>query len=338
MKHLTRPLAGLCLAALAAFGSPAAADTIKLRVSSYAPAGNFVNEQVIKGFLDRVVADAEGTLDYQLFPGGTLGRNPAEQLKLVQDGIADIAFVVPGFTPGAYDRYGIVEIPGLIHDAREGAAVLAAAHAAGLLETPERTRVLGVFSSDMNAIHLRDPVAGLDGLTGKSLRAVGKPQADGVTILGGVPVTGLASTEVAEAISRGTVDGAVMGAASLDAFRASEVAVQHIRVPMGSAALMLPMNLGTWEKLPAPARAAFEKHGGMAFAEATGAIFHEQDETYFAKITAKPGHSELALDDAARAAYLEKVAAVGRDWAAQGAERKAVYDFAIKTLESLRGE
>lgn len=341
MQRMTRRVAGiglgLTLAALA-FPGGAAAETVKLRFTSYAPATNFLNTEVITGFMDKVVADSEGTLTYQLFPGGTLGRNPAEQIKLVQEGVADAGLVVPAFTPGTYDLYGVVELPGLVEHPVEGATLLALAHEAGVLETPDRTHMLGLFTSEMNGIHLREPIADLDGLKGKRLRTNGAPVVAGVERLGGVPVTGLASTEVAEGVSRGTIDGAVIGPAALDAFRVSEVTRQHMRAPMGASAMMLVMNLNTWNKLPEPAKRAFEKHGGTSFAEFAGTIFARQADEAFARVTAMDGHSEFVFDEATAAGFNARIGDFGPEWAAANPQRAAVYDFAVETLGRIRGQ
>ena len=116
------------LAVAAGAGLPAAAsaqEKVTLRVASFMPPQGFLPEQIVKPFLERVVADSQGTLEFKWYPGGTLGRAPAEQLKLVQDGVADIAVFRPsdgvwylrysGNTPPAGFQWGggaDVPVPG----------------------------------------------------------------------------------------------------------------------------------------------------------------------------------------------------------------------------------
>jgi TRAP-type C4-dicarboxylate transport system substrate-binding protein len=316
----------------------ALAETVTLRVASYAPAGSFPNALIVRPFLDAVVAESEGTLAYQFFEGGTLGRNPAEQLRLVQDGVADMALVLTSFTPGELDPYGVIEIPGLIHDPYEGSVLLAEAYTAGLLPTPDRTHMVGVFSTDVNILNLRNPVENLDGLAGLRIRAVGRPQAGAVELLGAVAIGNITSPETAEAISRGTVDGAVMGGGALEAFRAAEVVRQHIPLPMGAPTFLLPMNQNTWDALPEPARAAFERLGGEAFADFAGTVFTEQGNLSMQRNLALEGHVLLALDEAAMADYSARMQSLGEEFAARGPAFRAVYESALATLERLRGQ
>jgi TRAP-type C4-dicarboxylate transport system substrate-binding protein len=43
-----------------------------------------------------VTKASNGTLKIEVFAGGTLGRNPLQQLKLVQDGVANMAWTAAG--------------------------------------------------------------------------------------------------------------------------------------------------------------------------------------------------------------------------------------------------
>ena len=60
--------------------------------------------------------DSGGTLDIQTFPNGALGRNPGLQSKMLQDGVADIAWVIPSYTPGVYLDDDVFELPNIIQD------------------------------------------------------------------------------------------------------------------------------------------------------------------------------------------------------------------------------
>ena len=51
-----------------------AQQKVTLRVASFMPPQGFLNQAIVIPFLDRVVADSQGTLEYKFYPGGTLGR------------------------------------------------------------------------------------------------------------------------------------------------------------------------------------------------------------------------------------------------------------------------
>lgn len=333
---VVRIRAAAAAAALVLGVAPLAAETVTLRVASFSPAGSFFNSQVLEPFLERVVADSEGTLAYQMFPGGTLGRGAPAQMKLVADGVADMAFVVPAYTPGTFDRWGISEIPGAAATGVESSVGLWRAWEQGLLEAPEGVEVIGLTSSGPNLIHFSTPINSLDDLRGKRVRAAGAAQIAALTALGAVPVSNLSAGEVAEAVSRGVVDGTLMDWTAIRSFRVDQTVSHHAEIGMGTIALMVPMNAATWASLPAPARAAFETHMGEAFARAAGAAFDASETARRADALGRDGATLLELSEEEQARIDGAFAAVLEDWIGGDAGKRAAFESFASTVASIR--
>ena len=98
----------------------------KLKFAVFTPEAEMTHQVVMKPWAERVNKDSNGTLDIQTFPNGALGRNPGLQTKMLQDGVADIAWVIPSYTPGVYLDDDVFELPNIIQDSVEGS--LAAWH------------------------------------------------------------------------------------------------------------------------------------------------------------------------------------------------------------------
>lgn len=256
-------------------GLAAAQEKVTLRVASFMPPQGFLPEVIVKPFLDRVVADSQGTLEIKWYPGGTLGRAPAEQLKLVQDGVVDVAIVIPAYTPGAYENYDVSQLPGLAGDTRSASMALWKSYEAGLLPTPDRVKVLGLVTTASNVLHTRTPVSSLKALAGQKVRAAGGLQMAMVNSAGGAAVGNIRGPEIAEALSRNLLDGVLMDWIGIKEFRVDRLASHHIDYDFGRLATMIPINAAVFEKLPALAKAAFLKHGGLAYAETGGKAFDE---------------------------------------------------------------
>ncbi len=109
---------GLC------FGASAAAQQVKLRFGSFEPPTAPITARVLTPWAKEVSAASGGTLEIEMFAGGTLGRAPAQQIKLLQDGVADVVWTAPAFTPGRFGGYDVVEVPFLIRNVREGGLAL----------------------------------------------------------------------------------------------------------------------------------------------------------------------------------------------------------------------
>jgi TRAP-type C4-dicarboxylate transport system substrate-binding protein len=108
----------LAAAVLAYCATAAYGQTVTLKFATIDPAQGQNVTQVIVPLAKEVSEASGGALKLDIFPGGTLGRNPQQQLKLVVDGVADIAWVIPGYTPGRFDDTEVVELPFLINNAR----------------------------------------------------------------------------------------------------------------------------------------------------------------------------------------------------------------------------
>ncbi|MFZ2069503.1 MAG: hypothetical protein WAV27_26335 [Xanthobacteraceae bacterium] len=85
-----------CALLLFALLPPAsAADPIKLKMAYFSSDRTTTYLAAIAPFVDAVNAEAAGLLQIDVSVSGALGKNPAQQLQLVLDGTADLAFVSP---------------------------------------------------------------------------------------------------------------------------------------------------------------------------------------------------------------------------------------------------
>ena len=89
------------------------AQARELAFGVFVPAASPTVQKVYQPWVDwfnEVGANHDVTI--KLYPGGTLGRNPAAQAELVRDGVADLTITVPSYTPGVYPDYDVFELPG----------------------------------------------------------------------------------------------------------------------------------------------------------------------------------------------------------------------------------
>ena len=178
----------------------------KLKFAVFTPEAEMTHQIVMKPWAERVNKDSNGTLDIQTFPNGALGRNPGLQTKMLQDGVADIAWVIPSYTPGVYLDDDVFELPNIIQDSVEGS--LAAWHLLqqGKLRGYDQYYMIGLFTSSPYTFHTNFPVRKAEDLKGKKIRAVGTISTESVKTLGAVP-EGMPFPQLPEAISRGVIDG-----------------------------------------------------------------------------------------------------------------------------------
>src|SRR5471032_1837437 len=95
------------------------AEPIKLKMAYFSSDREPPYVSVLKPFADDVNRDAHGVIQIEAYPGGTLGRNYAQQAQLVLDGSVDMAWVNPGLTSEQFPDQAVMEFPGLFRDTRE---------------------------------------------------------------------------------------------------------------------------------------------------------------------------------------------------------------------------
>ena len=88
----------------------------------------------------------------QGFWGGTLGKAPTKQYELVKNGVADVTWVLPGYTAGQFPQMGVFELPFLFHNGVEASIVGWKLHEKGLLDGLEDVHLVGFFASEPNAL------------------------------------------------------------------------------------------------------------------------------------------------------------------------------------------
>ena len=111
----------------------AVAGPITLKMAYFSSDRTSTYLAAIKPFVDAVNTEGAGLVQIDVSLSGALGKNPIQQLQLVLDGSADLAFVVPGYTPVHFPDNEVIELPGLFKNIREATLVYTGLVAANCL-------------------------------------------------------------------------------------------------------------------------------------------------------------------------------------------------------------
>lgn len=240
--------------------SAASVDAREMSLATYISANSSFVMDLLTPWTEWINERSGDEFHIQVYAGGTLGRDPNQQDRIVSSGIADISIIVPGRNPGVYPHYSMFELPGYIRSAEEGSFAAWQLHLDGILETGDNLKVLTVWTSDPYIIHGRDPITQLGDIAGRRFRVLGQTQTDTVLALGGVPQA-VSITETPEAISRGTLDGSLADWAVFDVFGIGEVAHHSFTLPLGVISFSTVMNPNSYAELSPAAQALLAEAG-----------------------------------------------------------------------------
>ncbi|KPQ04313.1 MAG: TRAP-type C4-dicarboxylate transport system, periplasmic component [Rhodobacteraceae bacterium HLUCCA12] len=213
-----------------------------LRFADSLPATHLFTREVALPWMEAVTEATGGEVTFEHYPAQQLG-SARDMLSLAQTGVADLAFVVPIYTTDELPLSGIYDLPGGPFTSCEGVeAFLDLATGDGILAReeyePNGVRVLmAVVQPPFQVFTASRPIASIHDLEGLKLRSAGGAQDMTASALGIVPVM-ITAPETAEAISRGTIDGAILASVSVEAYGMTDL-IQYATdgANFGSAAL-----------------------------------------------------------------------------------------------------
>ena len=93
------------------FAGTANAAGLTIKIGTFVPAKSVGVSKVIKPWMEAVSKDVGAELDLRGYWGGSLGRSPFKQYELVKNGVADITWVLPGYTAGQFPQLHVFELP-----------------------------------------------------------------------------------------------------------------------------------------------------------------------------------------------------------------------------------
>lgn len=267
----------------------AQADPIELSFATYIPASsNFITDDLIP-WTEWINERANGEFEIKVYAGGTLGRDPNQQGKLVQDGIADMTAIVPGRSPGEYPNFAIFELPGFAQSSAQGTQAAWEMYNEGQLGEYDSLHVVSVWLGEPSIVFSTGPIESIEDLAGQRVRVAGATQTDTLLAMDAIPQP-VKSSEVAEAISRGVLDAALTDWVVADTFRIPEVTNHVYNIPMGSLPFFLAMNNDTYASLSAEGQALIDE-AGHEWARRQGPFFGEQATAVRAELEASEDHT-----------------------------------------------
>lgn len=324
------------LATATFFGSAAMAEQV-LKLSFFGSPKDPTYSDVLVPWMDAINAEGEGILRIDAFPGGALVRGPAAQAKAVVDGVVDLAWVVPAYTPGRFPDNDVMELSGVFRDVKESSLVFRRLYDRGLLRGYDDFYVPLLSTTHPYAIHTVDPVNTMDDIKGLKLRAGGPVASAAIKALGGVPV-GMPVPSIAENISKGVLDGSGAEWNVMYAFKIIEVAKNHYMQRLGTVPLSVLMNKDSYDGLSDEAKALIDKHSGEGLTRKFGDVHFAIQGARLETTRNNPDHTIVMPSDEDVARWDALMKEVNDEWIASHEKGRELFDAVTEELAKIRAE
>jgi TRAP-type C4-dicarboxylate transport system substrate-binding protein len=315
----TRLLALAACTAAAAAAPPAMAQAVKLRVADSFPTTHWISVNVTRHMMRRVEELTNKAVEFEYYPAEQLGK-AKDLLSLAQSGVADIAYVAPSFVGDKLPLSAVGELPlpsGTASACPLTMAYWSLARPGGLLDktefAPSGVRVIFTLVLPPYQISMKPKFASLKDMKGMKVRTSGAPKELALRKIGAVPVQ-IPTPETYEAMSRGTVDGALMPIGSIPAYGLDKV-VRYFTVGenFGSFVASYVISESKWKTLPANVQAALTQLGPELSKQACE-LADSEEEANIKKLQ-QAGAAIVTLGAADKPALREMQNSVSGEWA-----------------------
>lgn len=279
--HGMNVFAAALFAAAALVSLPGAAQDKKivLRVADQFPTTHFFPRYGIKPWMEQVTKATNGEVQFEHYPAEQLGK-AKDLLSLVQSGVADIVLFAPSYASDKMPLTAALELPGLFDNSCHGTKVLEQlGKGEGILAkreyAPNGVRVLfgGVYPP-YQLVSAKRPIDSPRSIEGMKLRVLGGAMELTVQKLKGTGVK-MASTDAFEAISRGTLDGAIF---SYGVTANYNIPAKYVTQDQGfgAAAAIFIIGENRWKALPEHVKKAMAEAGTAASAKVCAGMDQEE--------------------------------------------------------------
>lgn len=279
--------AALGLALVAQPGS-GRAQQAGLRFSQWLPVGHFTQKDLLHIYFKDVEKATEGRVKIE--PTAKALGAPPRQYQLLVDAIADVAYVVHGYTPGVFPLSEMAELPFLTRSTEANSAAYWRVFEkhfkpAGMHKD---VHTLTVFVHPAGHIYNnRREIKAISDLEGLKIRSPTSLVSDALKMMGAVPVSAPV-TDLREGLAKGIFDGTTFTDEAIYNFNISKFVKHATHIPGGlyTTSFAMAMNADKWKQISAKDQAAVMKLSGETLAKRVGKAWDAQENAAPAKLKA----------------------------------------------------
>lgn len=271
MNFPYRLISASCLALLV-IGSagvrPAAAQTVELKASLFVPPGNVFHRAMV-AWADVLKQKSNGRLLIKIFPAGQMGPAP-RQFDLARTGVADIAVIFTGLTPGRFPLTDLSNVPGLLKGNYASSLALSEIGPTLFASDYPGVKLINIVPIETDIIS-RNEIKSANDLKGKRIRAAGPVQSDVFKALGAVP-TLVQPGDMNDALGKGMVDGLSTAYSGIFSWKLDDVGKFVAEGDMGSVTFATVMNQKSYDSLPPDLQKLIDETSGIGGAKIFGKL------------------------------------------------------------------
>lgn len=330
---------GLLATSILAATGLAQAETVKLRVHHFLPPTAPAQAKFIDPWCAKIKEESQGRLECEIYPAMQLGGSPSQLINQARDGVVDIALTLPGYTPGRFPVSEVFELPFIMKDQKASSRALWDFIQENAMDEFRGVKPVATWLNGAYHIHLRDKkVTTLEDMRGLRVRAPSRLGNQMLQALGATPV-GMPVPQMAESLSRGVIDAAIVPWEVIPSTRAHEMTRFHAEAvaetAMISATVIFVMNERKYNSLPDELKRVIDNNSGRETSAWVSGEF-EAANAAGRNAALSRGNDVYALSGTEMQRWMEATRPVLAGWIddmnKRGANGQALYERAVELI------
>jgi TRAP-type transport system periplasmic protein len=309
-------------AAVASMAAPAivghAQQTVTLKFHTFmAPLSN-VWLSMHKPWMEKVEKESGGRIKFEAYPAMQLGGTPVQLYDQARDGVVDIIWTLPGNTAGRFPRVEVFELPFYMNNAEATSRAYWEYVQTMCPDEFKDTHLIALHVHGPGMFHMKNKqIKTVDDLKGQKVRGPTRQITKMLGYVGATPV-GMPLPSIPDALSKGTIDGAVIPWEVVPSVKVHELTKFHSEFAADAGALytttfVMAMNKAKYDSLPADLKKVIDNNSGI---ETSGWLGKTQqgNDPVGRKSAADRGNNIHVIPATAAAEFKRKAALVEVEW------------------------
>jgi TRAP-type C4-dicarboxylate transport system substrate-binding protein len=227
------------------------------------------------------MAESGGRIAVEIYPSMQLGGKAPQLFEQVKDGVVDVIWTLPSYTPGRFPIVELFELPYIAGSAEATTQALQEFSQTYLEKEFRQVHPLLFHVPTPGIFHtVSKQIKTMEDLKGLKIRNHSAAVTQALQTLGATPV-GMPVPEVPQALTTGVIEGAVIPWEVGKALRLHEMTKYHTQPGADrgfyTSVFLLAMNRAKYDSLPADLKKVIDNNSGMNIARQIGQAYDQAD-------------------------------------------------------------
>jgi len=302
--------AGL-LAAVSCIPLHAQDKQVELRFAHWLPASHALAKLSLEPWAKSVEAASQGSIKVVFYPAQQLGK-AADHYDMSRDGVADMAWVSPGYQAGRFPIFAASELPLLISNASRGSQAVDLWYRK-YAPTEMKDVHYCLAHIHVGSLHTKKAVSKPSEIKGMKVRPSNGTIAQTMTLLGATNVQ-VSAVEARDALDKGVADALTYPWTSLITFGMDKAVKFHTDIPIYAGSFVWTMNKRWYEKLSTTQKKVIDTHCTNDWALKAGAPYADFEDEGRVQLEKAAGHTVIRLSQPDVDAWKKAVEPISAKW------------------------